>query len=81
LQATTGTPVEVPVPRKVIFILLFSFGIEGVGGFRVSGFQGFKIQTGCNICSSGFSPTGRCPKDRGVFEDFNILGIYRIFEL
>lgn len=46
LQATTGTPVEVPVPRKVIFILVVLFGTgrgcfeEGVGSREVRGARG-----------------------------------------
>jgi hypothetical protein len=33
LHATTGTPVEVPVPRKVTFILLLSFGTVEVNNY------------------------------------------------
>jgi len=38
-------------------------------GFRVSGFQGFKSQLSTKF-AEGFSPTGRCPKNRGVFSEF-----------
>ena len=48
----------------------FKFQSFRVSSFRVSCFRVScsNIQTVSKICSSGFSPTGRCPEDRGVFQ-------------